>query len=364
MGKLVTFGEVMARMEPQFPYRFAQAVPGTLNCTFAGAEANVAASYALLGGDASYATALPSGPLPDAFITQMRGLTVDISRIHITPKGRMGIFFLETGSCQRPSKVWYDRDYSSIAVTAPEEYDWETILKDAERLHISGITPAISEMAAQSSLAIVKAAAAKGIKVSVDLNFRKKLWKWRPGKSANELAREVVGEMLGYTDLVIGNEEDAHDVLGIQAGESDVNAGKLDIGRYPDVAGQIAARYPSVTKVAFTLRESISANHNNWGAMLWVKDSGKAHFAPLKDGQYEPYRITDITDRVGGGDSFAASLLFALQDPEFSGNTQDCLAFAVAASCLCHTIKGDFNYVNREEVVSLMKGDSTGRVKR
>ncbi|MDY4610208.1 MAG: sugar kinase [Sphaerochaetaceae bacterium] len=364
-GTLLTFGEVMGRFEPDPPQlRFPQSVPGILRCTFAGAEANVAASYSMLGGDVRYVTALPQGPLPDAFIKQMKGLDVDVSHIIRTDIGRMGIFFLESGSGQRPSKVWYDRAYSSIAMLGPESYDWKSIFDGISQLHISGITPAISESAARTSMEIVKQAKQLGVSVSIDLNFRKKLWNWRAGTPAKVLAREVVGDMLQYADIVIGNEEDAADILGITAGESDINAGKLDIDKYPDVARQISRRYSNVTHVACTLRESISANHNNWGAMLWEKHSDKAFFAPIWENNYTPYKITDIVDRVGGGDSFAASLLYALQNDEFMGSLQTCISFAVAASCLCHTIRGDFNYTTKEEVISLMNGNTSGRVNR
>jgi 2-dehydro-3-deoxygluconokinase len=364
MPRLVTFGEVMARIEPPPPYRFAQAVPGVVNISFAGAEANVAAAYALLGGEAAFVTALPQGPLPDACVASLRGVGVDVSRILRRSTGRMGLLFLESGVCQRPSTVWYDRAGSTIAMLGPEEYDWPKLLEGARRLHVSGITPALSAAAAATALACVRQAKALGVRVSLDLNFRKKLWDWKPGVSARDLARSVVGEMLPHVDLVIGNEEDAEDVLGIKAGSSSVQTGRLDVERYPDVAQQIAERYPNVSMVAFTLRQSISATHNNWGAMLWTRASARGHLAPTRDGHYEPYSITDIVDRVGGGDSFAGALLYALDDPELGKTPDACVAFAAAASCLCHTIRGDFNFVSRAEVVSLMGGDTSGRVRR
>ncbi len=366
MGKLLTFGEVMGRLEPsEAQMRFQQVLPGNLRCTFAGAEANVAASYTLLGGEAKYVTALPEGPLTSAFLTQMIGIGVDTSSIVITKKGRMGLFFLEAGAVQRPSKVWYDRKWSSISMLTPEEYDWEDIFKGVSYLHISGITPALSKEAADTSIYIVKEAKARGIRVSIDLNFRKKLWDWQVGKSAKELASEIVSQMVSYADLVIGNEEDFSDILGIKAGNTDVTKGKLDIEQYPTVAAKVCEKYPNVKFVACTLRESISANHNNWGAMLYSAEEGKASFGPVdaKD-VYTPYRITDIVDRVGGGDSFAAALLFALQDEELKDSASKCVAFAAAASCLCHTIKGDFNYNSKEEVMSLMNGNASGRVSR
>ncbi len=364
MPSLVTFGEIMARVEPPPPYRFAQALPGMARVSFAGAEANVAAAYALLGGSSAFASALPQGPLADACVAYLRGVGIDTSRILRRPQGRLGIFFLETGACQRPSTVWYDRAGSTIALLGPDQYDWPALLGGARRLHISGITPALSASAADTSLECVRRARAAGLLVSLDLNFRKKLWDWKPGVSARELARAVVGGMLPFVDLVIGNEEDADDVLGISAGTTDVERGQLDVARYPAVARRIAERYPNVSMVAFTLRESISADHNNWGAMLWTRADDQGHLAPLRDGRYQPYPITDIVDRVGGGDAFAGALLFALDDPELQKQPSDCVAFAAAASCLCHTIPGDFNFVSRAEVLSLMRGSASGRVRR
>ncbi|HET6411573.1 MAG TPA: sugar kinase [Anaeromyxobacter sp.] len=364
MPSLVTFGEIMARIEPPPPLRFAQALPGVANFSFAGAEANVAAAYALLGGEAAFVTALPHGPVADACVAYLRGVGLDISRILRRPVGRLGIFYLETGSCQRPSAVFYDRAGSTISLLGPEQYDWPALLRGARWLHVSGITPALSSAAAGSSLECVRRAKAAGLRVSLDLNFRKKLWDWKPGVSARDLARSVVGEMLPYVDLVVGNEEDADDVLGIKAGASSAAAGHLETERYPEVARRIAERYSNVSMVAFTLRESISATHNDWGAMLWTRADDAGRFAPMRDGRYQPYPITDIVDRVGAGDSFAGSLLYALEDRELSGDPGKCVAFAAAASCLCHTIRGDFNFVSRAEVLSLMGGDTSGRVRR
>lgn len=363
--KLLTFGEVMGRIEPGDPkMRFAQALPGGLSMTFAGAESNVAADYCLLGGSSKYVTSLPDNPVTRAYISQMKGIGVDMSGIVFSKEGRFGLFFLEPGTNQRPSKITYDRSGSSIAVLGPEAYDWDSILEGVQRLHISGITPAISENAARTSVAIVNEASRRNIKVSVDLNFRGKLWNWRSGTSARDLAREVMADIVKYADIIIGNEEDAFDVLGLRAGDSDASKGKLDIERYPEVARLIGEKYSRCEKVAFTLRQSISADHNNWGAMLWCKKGDVTAFAPMEEGEYRPLQIRNIVDRVGGGDSFAAALLFALQDDKLGQDPHDSIAFAVAASCLCHTIKGDINYISREEAESLMKGNTSGRVSR
>jgi 2-dehydro-3-deoxygluconokinase len=360
---VVTFGEIMGRIEPEGLKRFRQGMPGHLEISFSGAEANVAVSNKVMGRNVRYISAIPNHAIGQACLDSVRKFGVDTSYVHIT-EGRLGLYFVETGANQRPSSVIYDREHSVIAETPAEAYDWKGVFKDAHWLHISGITPAISETAAEASLAAVKEAKAAGLTVSCDLNFRKKLWKWQPGASPRELAEKTIRGMLPYIDVVIGNEEDAWDILQIKAGDTDVHSGKLEIDRYPDVAKQIIVQFPNVSKVAVTLRESLSASHNNWGAMLYDGASHEACFAPLSGGVYKPFEIKNIIDRVGGGDAFSAGLVYALTDAELSSSQQDSLAYAVAASCLCHSIKHDFNYSSREEVMSLMKGDASGRVKR
>jgi 2-dehydro-3-deoxygluconokinase len=246
----------------------------------------------------------------------------------------------------------------------PDEYDFDNALHGIKWLHVSGITPAISEMAYRSTLALVERAKKKEITVSCDLNFRKKLWKWRPGFPPEQLAQECMALILPHVDLVIGNEEDAGNVLGIHAEGTDVEQGQIQAEAYEQVARKVIERFPNVSRVAFTLRESISADHNNWGAMLFDVELDGAFFAPLDDlGRYWPYDIRDIVDRVGAGDSFAAGLLHALNTGEF-GDPQKAIQFATAASCLKHTIHGDFNYVTKEEVAALAAGAATGRVQR
>lgn len=360
----VGFGEIMLRLGPPGFKRIRQTLPGSLEATFAGAEANVCAGICALGGSARFVTALPDNDIALACETNLRGYGVDVGHIVKTDQGRMGIFFVETGANQRPGRVIYDRAHSSIALTPGSAYDWAGIFRGAGWFHISGITPALSENAAQAALAAVNAAVARGLTVSCDLNFRNKLWDWEPGTSARELARRVMRTLLeAGVHVVIGNEEDAEDVLGIKAGESDVQSGQLDIARYPDVAKKIAEQFPSVSHVAITLRESISATHNNWGAMLYHAALDKSCFAPMNDDRYEPYEIRNIVDRVGGGDSFAAGLVFALQD-EALGAPEKALSFAVAASCLAHSLPGDFNLHRRREVEALMNGSASGRVVR
>ena len=363
MKTVVTFGEVMGRLAPDLFQRFRQALPGNLVVTFGGAEANVAASVANLGGRARFVTALPKHAIADACVGSLRNLGVDMDHVVRTDEGRLGLYFLETGANQRPSNVIYDRAGSSVCVTPGEAYDWDAIMADAGWLHITGITPALSRTAAEAVLASAQAAKRFGLTVSCDLNFRKKLWRWDDSLSPRELAGRTMRGILPHVDVVVGNEEDASDVLGITAGDTDVDAGALDIERYPGVAAQMAGEFANVSQVAITLRESISASHNNWGAMLYDVATKQAFFAPLRDGAYEPYQIRAIVDRVGGGDSFTAGLIYALMADDLS-EPQTALAFGVAASCLAQSIHGDYNYSTRDEVEKLMGGSGSGRVVR
>ena len=359
---VVTFGEIMLRVASLGFLKFRQSLPGHVDVTFAGAEANVAASLSMFGCAAKFVTAIPRHSIADACVGTLRNVGIDTSDILRVDQGRIGIYFVETGANQRPSTIIYDRAGASIAAADPSVYDWKKIFQGAKWFHVTGITPALSKQAATATLDAVKAARAMGLTVSCDLNFRKKLWDWEPGVSAKALAGKVMNEIIPYVDILVGNEEDAEDILGIKAGDTDVNSGKLDIERYPSVAREIVKKYPNIKKVATTLRESISASHNNWGAMLYNAASDKIFFAPDVGGQYKPYEIRNIVDRIGGGDSFTAGLIHCTLDGSYSD--QDTLAFSVAASCLCHSVYGDFNYSTKEEVLALMKGDASGRVKR
>lgn len=363
MKTIVTFGEVMGRLAPEGFLRFRQSLPGSLEMTFGGAEANVAASISLLGGKARFVTALPNNAIADACVSQFTGLGVDTTQILRTKNGRLGLYFLESGANQRPSNVIYDRSHSSVSLTPGSEYSWDAILDGAGWLHTTGITPALSAISAEATLHAVKNAKANGLSVSCDLNFRKKLWDWEPGTDSKALAEKTMRGIVPFVDVLIANEEDAADVLSIHADNTDVDSGKLSIDAYPAVARKIAKQFPNLSKIAITLRESYSASHNNWGALLYDVASDTAHFAPLKNGTYEPYTIKNIVDRVGGGDSFGAGLIFALNTPELSAPAQ-AIAFAVATSCLCHSIVGDINYTTRAEAESLMKGSGSGRVVR
>ena len=363
MNTIVTFGEIMGRLCPAGFNRFRQSLPGDLNLTFAGAEANVAASIAMLGGSARFVTAIPDNDITQACLSNLRGLKVETSDIVLTDQGRLGLYFVEAGANQRPSRVIYDRDYSSVSLTSPNAYDWETIFTDAAWFHTTGITPALSEISAEATIASVKHAKAAGLTVSCDLNFRKKLWKWNPTLSASDLAGETMQRILPYVDVVIGNEEDASDVLGIQAENTDVHSGRIDSSKYTSVAREIVRQFPNVSKVAITLRESISASHNNWGALLYDKEADYGYFAPNSGSAYQPYEIRNIVDRIGGGDSFGAGLIYALNTPDLQ-EPQAAISFAVASSCLAHSIYGDFNFSTRAEVEALLNSGGSGRVVR
>lgn len=352
----------MGRIEPEERWRLIQGLPGTVRFTFAGSEANVAASLGILGNEALFVTALPANDLAEACVNTMRAVGID-TRFILRREGRLGLFYVETGANQRPSRVIYDRENSSISRAGSQEYPWESIFQGAQWFHVTGITPALSEVSAEAVRCAAESAKAHGLTVSCDLNYRGKLWRWEPGTPPTALARRVMSGLLPHVDLVIANEQDASDVLGIEAENTDVEAGSLATDRYPSVAREICSEFPNVREVAITLRESISADHNRWGGMLYLSKPDRAYFAPLRDGCYAPYSITDIVDRIGAGDSFAAGLIHAattdsLRDP------QDRVSFAVASSCLCHSIHGDFNFSTEEEVLQLMRGKATGRVVR
>ena len=362
--RVVTFGEVMIRLAPEEFLRLGQVLPGRVEATFGGGELNVAVSIAHQGGQSAFLSTLPDNPLTDCLEQEMRKFGVDTGLLRRVDRGRFGIYFVETGANQRGGTVTYDRDGTAIALEDPDAYDFESAWTGAGWLHITGITPAISQPAAAAALAAVQSAQQAGLIVSCDLNFRKKLWNWEPGTDTVELAQKTIRELMPFINVVIANEEDCDLCLGIRADETHVESGQLNVEAYQSVARQIVAEFPNVATVAITLRESLSASHNNWGAMLLDAQSNHAHFAPLDaDGNYRPYEIRNIVDRVGAGDSFAAGLIFALNTPELA-EPETALQYATAASCLKHSIKGDFSYAKRTEIQSLMAGATSGRVSR
>ena len=358
------FGEVMLRLSPPQAKRLTQTIPGKLEATFGGGEANVCASIAIMGGHSRFLTALPDNPVSHAFANQMRGIGCDVDQIHYADIGRLGIYYTEHGSNMRSSAVFYDRNASTISILKPQDYDFAAMLDGVTHLHLSGITPALSRNAFETTLALAEFAVGRSISISVDLNYRKKLWNWEPGTSRNILARRCMLELLSHADIIIGNEEDAADVFDIHAKDCSVESGYLSIGNYHDVAGHLSSMFPQVKLIAITLRESFSANHNNWGGMLYDCRTKASCFAPLDaNGQYTPYQLHNIVDRFGAGDSFCAGLLFALNCGDFP-TLESSLAFAAAASALKHTVSGDYNYVSASEIKALMTGAISGRVRR
>jgi 2-dehydro-3-deoxygluconokinase len=345
--KVVTLGEVMLRLKSPGFERFFQSP--MLEATFGGGEANVAASLANFGLTAAFVTALPQNPLGDSAVRSLRALGVDTSQI-LRQGQRIGIYFLEAGANQRASNVVYDRADSAISTAKASDFDWDAIFEDAGWFHITGITPAISETAAELALTAVQQAQAKGVNVSCDYNFRKKLWKY--GKTAPE----VMAEIVRYVDVGIANEEDCQRSLGVSVESGDweqaVHSGELDTARYEALAHKMFATFPNLKYQAITLRESFNASHNGWSACLY---NGEKFFLSRR------YDITDIVDRVGGGDSFAAGLIYALHTGMADA---DALEFAVAASCLKHSILGDINLATVEEAKRLAGGDASGRVQR
>ncbi len=340
MGKVVCFGEIMMRLNPEGYKRFVQA--SAFEASYAGGEANVAVSLANYGIPASYVTKVPAHEIGQCAVNELRRFGVDTGDI-VRGGARLGIYFCEKGASQRGSKVIYDRAGSSIALAKREDFDWGKILEGADWFHFTGITPALGGELPEICLDALKMARARGIRVSCDLNYRKKLW-------SRERAGEVMAQLMPYVDVIIANEEDAADVFGIRAEGTDVNAGVINREGYISVARQLSERF-GAKRVAITLRGSISASENDWAGMLY--ENGQAYFS-------RQYRI-HIVDRVGGGDSFGGGLIYAsLKDLD----PQASIEFAVAASCLKQSIELDFNHVSVEEVLALAGGNASGRVQR
>ena len=341
MAKIVTVGEIMMRLQPSGYKRFLQA--DSFDIVFGGGEANVAVSLAQFGEDVAFVTKLPCNAIADKCIKELKGWGVDTSEI-VRGGERIGIYFCEKGCSQRGSNVIYDRAGSAIATVQENDFDIAKMLDGVEWLHWTGITPAISDNMAQVMEKILVQAKQKGITVSCDLNYRKKLW-------SREKAREVMSRLVGYVDVLISNEEDCKDVFAIEAENSDINSGVLSVKGYESIGRKLMKKFPNIKYVAFTLRESISASCNGWSAILI--DSKNVY----KSKKY----MIDIVDRVGGGDSFGAGLIYGLRNGLGEQNT---IEFAVAASCLKHTVEGDFNIVSVDEVNKLARGDGSGRVQR
>lgn len=340
MAKIITFGELMLRLAPEGYYRFSQS--DKYLATFGGAEANVAVSLANYGVDVAFVSKLPKHEIGQTAVNSLRKYGVDTSLI-VRGGDRVGIYYCEKGASQRPSKVIYDRAYSAIAMAEKADFDWDKIFDGVEWFHFTGITPALSNSMAEITLEALQQAKKRNITVSCDLNYRNKLW-------SKENAGKVMSELCSYVDYCIANEEDAKDVFGIEADNTDIYSGKLNREGYISVAKKLTDKF-NFKGVAITLRESLSANDNNWSAMLYT--GGEAYFS-------KKYAV-HIVDRVGGGDSFGGGLIYSL----ISGyGAQETIEFAVAASCLKHSIEGDYNLVSVDEVKKLAGGDASGRVQR
>ncbi len=342
--KVVTFGEIMLRLSPPSYLRFIQA--RTFEVIYGGGEANVAVSLANFGIPVYYVTRLPQNEIGDACIQFLRQYGVKTNKI-IRGGDRLGIYYLEKGASTRGSKVIYDRANSSISTAKIGMFEWDKIFEEINWFHWTGITPAISQDLADICLEAVKVAKNKGVFISCDLNYRSKLWKY--GKKPSD----IMSELVNYCDLAIGNEEDADKVFSIKAPETDISSGKINAQKYKFVGEQLMKKFPNLKNIAITLRGSISASHNTWSGVLFNGD--KLYIGPN-------YDITQIVDRVGGGDSFAAGIIFGFL--RYKDDYQKILNFAVSASCLKHTIYGDFNLVSIDEVLKLMGGDTSGRVSR
>ena len=339
--KIITFGEIMLRLQPYGYKRIMQAE--AFEAVFGGGEANVSVSLAQMGADTAFVTRLPQNAVADKCVKELRGWGVDTSRI-LRGGSRMGIYFCEKGEGVRASNVIYDRAHSAMSEIAPEMLDAEAALEGAGWLHFTGITPALGENVAQTTLKLLRAAKEKGVTVSCDLNYRAKLW-------SREQAKKTMSKLLGYVDVLISNEEDCKDVLGLAAEDSDITGGHLSAQAYGRLGAKVMDMFPNIKYVAFTLRESLSASVNNWSAVLVSKDK----VTPSKK-----YRL-EIVDRVGGGDSFCAGLIHALSSGR---KEEEAIEFAVAASALKHTVEGDFNVASLKEIEKLMGGDASGRVQR
>lgn len=356
MSRIVTFGEIMLRVATPGFQRIQQAMPGKVEVTFAGAEASIAASIAYLGGEAAFVTSLPNHAVADACIADLRSLGVDTSSIVRTSQGRLGIYYYERGANQRASQVIYDREGSSVSMLTADQYDWSTILKRAEWLLISGITPAISRNAASVTKAAMQAANELGVKVACDMNYRSKLWTWEAPLSARELATKTMRELMPRVDMFIGGREDAAEVLGISSTTSQPEE-LLRISR------EIGERYPRLKYVAMTRRIGSTANSNSFGGMLYESESKRVVYAPLLNQEPSWYEINDIVDRLGAGDAFTAGMLYSLTRSSVV-DLQKVIDFATAAGCLAHSIEGDYNYVTRSEVEAIVAGVQGGRVSR
>lgn len=370
MKTVVTFGEIMGRFSTPGFLRFSQSFPGAVQVEFAGAEANVAASLALLGTPSRFVTALPKHAIADACVASLRSRGVDTEHIVRTDNGRLGLYFLEKGASQRSGNVIYDRDNASISITPADSYDWKTIFRDANWFHVSGITPALSRLAADTLIAAMDEAIHRGITISCDLNYRAKLWRWNPARTPSQLAQSVMPEVVDRVHWLVAGLDDASTMLGMSphhsTSSSHSNPDRLSerIDANFSLAQLLFGRFPRLQCVATSLRSGESSSNNHYGAMLSERDAAAPLLAPIVDGHIAPFHIDTIVDRVGAGDAFAAGLIHALNaGPELNAPAT-ALHFATAAAVLAHSFEGDANLATTTEIIDLMHHRPGGRVRR
>lgn len=363
MKSVVCFGEIMARLQSPGHLRFRQVMPGTLELTFAGAEANAAVTIAALGGEARFVTALPRHELAEACLANLRSARVGVNGVVRSDTGRFGLYFVEAGANQRGGNVLYDREGSSFCLAGPEVYDWPQLLRGAAWLHTTGIAAAVSRAAAEVTVAAVMAARAAGVRVSFDINHRRKLWRWDATHAPEELAQRTLARILPAVDLLIGNPADLAQAAGLEAPSPGMESGEEGRRALLALARAVAQRYPRLQRIALSLRGGMSATHQRWGALLYTVADDSVWFAPVSGGEFHPYDVARVVDRLGTGDALAGALLFALETPELAA-PETAIGFAAAASCLAHSIHGDFNYVTRAEVEALQRGGNGGGVSR
>jgi 2-dehydro-3-deoxygluconokinase len=359
MKRTICFGEILLRLSPPDQLRVAQALPGRLDAAFAGAEANVAVAIAQLGGPAEFVSALPANAVGAAAIAVLRAANVGVGNIVLRDLGRCAAYFVETGASQRGGLVLYDREGSTFSLTATANYDWPRTLAGAGWFHTTGISAGVSRVCATVTADAVRAARSAGLVTSCDLNFRRKLWRWEPGIAPEELSRRTLADILPHIDVLMGNAHDIAGVIGETFGDEDTKT----LEQHVALARRTAGNFPQLQWIAMTLRQNLSASRNRWGALLFRPADGAVFVAPREDKQYAPYAIDTIVDRVGTGDAFTGALIFALQTPELA-EPDRAIAFATAAGCLAHSIKGDFFYCTRAEVEALMNGGGAGHLSR
>lgn len=362
MKPVVCFGEIMARLQPPGHLRFRQVMPGAIELTFAGAEANAAVTIAALGGAARFVTALPRHELAEACLANLRAARVGVDDVVRADAGRLGLYFVEAGVNQRAGNVLYDREGSAFCRAGPEAYDWPRLLQGASWLHTTGIAAAVSREAAEATVSAVAAARATGVPVSFDINHRRKLWRWDPAVAPEELAPRTLARILPAVDLLIGNPADLAQAAGLAplAARAEADDGPT---AWTALARAVVAKFPGLRRVAIALRDGVSANHQRSGALLFDVGANRGWLAPGVDGSFRPYEIAHVVDRLGTGDALAGALLFAFETPELAA-PETAIGFAAAASCLAHSIHGDFNYVTRAEVEALRRGGNGGGVSR